>query len=409
MTTSKQRTVLLYRQACARVALALQQQRHVLASSRLAFVIASSTLLFSCSQQSPDASTVRVVSWGGQFQADLIGSWVQPASKATGISLQTEAWDGDYGALTTRIDKKLNTWDLVHVELFYVLKPQYQDLFETFPDRTLFTLSEGIRSDKTTNHLVEGGYAAPVLEYAYVVAGRSDKSGRYNPATIGWKQFWDLEAIPGRRGLRDFPVGNIEAALASLGHDPRTYLYNESDPAQIQQKVEAALNRLTEISSSVVWWKTGDELQQGLESGDMVLAGAWSGRVLAAFRTLCPRATQVDKCVIAANPSTALISTDWWVIPKASPHAKNANRLLIAMFSQSAITGAIEFSNKQGYAAPVNQENASDAIATYFLKLGSSKNSQLAGHIDEQFWSKNFDAINDTWRTWRARTQRNVN
>lgn len=370
---------------------------------RSAAVVASTALLFSCGQDSQEDSTVRVVSWGGQFQADLIESWVQPASKAANVSLQTETWDGDYGALTTRIEKHLNTWDLIHVELFFVKNPRSRNLFEAFPNRSLETLGDAIRNDESTSSLVASGYAVPVLEYAYVLAGRRGNNGAYDPATLNWAQFWDIKKIPGRRGLRDFPVGNIEVSLASLGHNSRSYLYSETDPAEIRKKVTEALERLTEISPVVVWWKTGDALQQGLESGDMILAGAWSGRVLAAFRTACPRVTEVTQCVIAANPSTAFISTDWWVIPKGAPHAKGADRLISSMFSPALTAGAIDFSKKQGYAVPINTGIDSDTVSSHYLTLGSSANSEAAGRIDEEFWSTNFDMINDMWLRWRAK------
>jgi len=244
-------------------------------------------LMFSLQIVKADDARLRVVSWGGLFQKDLVESWLQPTAQRLGLKIQTEAWDGDYAALSKRIEKRLNNWDLVHVESTYVRVPGYERLFESFPGRRLDKLNDAIAKDPRLASLLKDGYAAPILEYAVLVAGRGDLIQR-EVATVGWPEFWDTQLIPGHRGLRDFPVGNIEAALASLGHDPVIYLYGETDPSKLHAKVEKAFGQLQKLAPTIVWWKTGDTLQQGLESGDMVLAAAWSGRALAAFRSLCP-------------------------------------------------------------------------------------------------------------------------
>jgi putative spermidine/putrescine transport system substrate-binding protein len=292
---------------------------------------------------------------------------------------------------------------MIHVESIYVMNPRFTELFESFPGRQLETLSGSIKADSTLSALVRDGFAAPVLEYAYLVAGRSDLIGGRDVATLSWKDFWDIENIQGGRGLRDFPVGNIEAALASLGHDPRTYLYAETDPAKLRFKLDEALARLTRLLPAVIWWKTGDKLQQGLESGDMTLAGAWSGRVLAAFRVRCPAAKQLTDCPIGANPNTALISTDWWIIPKGVAGKDNANRLLVELFAPRNRGNAAEFAARQGYSVPISEHNPKDPIAKYFLELGSSDNSK-ATRLDEKFWGRSFDDINRIWLEWRARS-----
>jgi putative spermidine/putrescine transport system substrate-binding protein len=359
----------------------------------------------SCTPTPPVQNTVRVVSWGGQFQTDLMAHWVTPAAEDADLTLEAESWDGDYGALTTRIERARNNWDVVHVEANYVMTPRFQQLFQSFPGRELGTLSPSIRDDEILSDLIQSGRAAPVLEYAYVVAGRSDRLNGRSAATVSWQDFWDVRALPGRRGMRDFPVGNIEAALASMGHDPRTYLYEERDAARVRQIVNEALARIGAIQPQIVWWSSGDELQQQLETGDVALAAAWSGRVRAAFRTLCPGVTDVNACKVAANPRTALISTDWWIIPNGAPHPENGDRLMRALFAQAQVSGAREFAERQGYAAPVVGADARDPVASHFLHLGSSGNEQRLARISEVFWGQHFDEIYQMWNDWRAGSQ----
>jgi len=351
-------------------------------------------------------NVVHIVSWGGKFQSDLMSSWVAPAAKRSGLILQTDSWDGDYGALTRRVSIGLNTWDLVHVESYYVMTPGHDQLFRSFPKRSLPTISATYLNDPLLVTILNEGYAAPVLEYAYIAATREDLLPQNAKQTsYGWKEFWDLKRLPGHRGLRDFPIGNLEAALVSLGHSPQSYLYDPTLAKDvIQHRVQEALDRLHELRGYIVWWKTGDQLEASLDSGDMVFAGAWSGRLLSVHRELCKTVT-VAQCRLKTALDSALISTDWWVIPANTTRGEAADKLVKALFSREAVDGAKQFSERQGYTAPINDKISADPVAQFYLNAGSSGNTQAVARIDERFWSANFDWINEEWQSWRLANQ----
>lgn len=362
-------------------------------------------LVSSCGDTQPKPSSVRIVSWGGSFQSSLIDNWVEPASERAGIQIETESWAGDYSALTTRIKRGLNNWDVVHVEAMYVMSPDFKELFQGFPNRTLVELGPQVANDSIVADLVTGGYAAPVLEYAYLIAGRTDLVTQKDLSSLTWSDFWDLEKIQGHRGMRDFPIGNIEAALASKGYDVESYLYEEEDPIKVEEKVREALQRLDEITPEIIWWTSGNFLQQGMESGDMVLAAAWSGRVLSAARNLCDIKKSIQDCVLQASAQSAFISTDWWIIPLNAPNGEDANKLLTALYDQNSINGAREFSLDQGYTVPVNWTPQSSSQADEILKMGSTRNESRIARINEKFWGKYFFSINQKWLNWRLSSQ----
>jgi putative spermidine/putrescine transport system substrate-binding protein len=360
--------------------------------------------LSGCSKE-PKNDQVNVVSWGSQFQADLMGQYVRPMAKQAGVSLREDAWDGDYAGLTTSIERGINNWDIVHVEGMYVLTSRRHELFQAVSGRDLSLINPALQSDKGLIEALKGGSAVPLLEYGYVVAGRSSKIGGRDPSRLTWADFWDVKGIPGQRGMRDVPVGNIEAALASKGLDVNTYLYKETDVAKLHAKVDEALARISEIAPSIVWWTTGEQLQQGLETGDMPLVAAWSGRVWSAYKTICPSQNDLSKCDVRANPRTSYISTDWWIIPKNAPHKDAADRLLRALVSKPALTRAAAFAERQGYSVPLIGAEVRDPVAKYFLDMGSSANKIKAGRLSEQFWGEHYTWINERWLKMRVRTQ----
>lgn len=359
----------------------------------------ATALLLSCSktasnnQPTPDKQRpVKIVSWGGQFQDDMRVNWWQPAAQKCGVDFESGSWDGDYGALSSRIRKGINDWDLVHVEAHYVKSPEAASLFESFPARKLTRVNPQLKNE----------FAVPILEYGYVLAYRTDL---FKAETApNWTTFFDPQAVPGHRALRDFPVGNIEIALISKGYNVEETLYSSALPrAQVEQRVDEALQQFDRIKPSIIWWTSGDQLQRILTGGEAPLTAAWSGRVWSAHKQLCPN-VPLENCSLKANEQTSLVSTDWWIIPKNAPNARRANDFLECMYSENeAITGAQKFQFAQGYALPLEGLQIEDPVARYYLGLGSSANTKVQGRIQEEFWSTNFEWINARWLTWRSR------
>lgn len=337
----------------------------------------------------PANPVVRLASWGGRFQDDLVRLWVEPAARQCELELQTQSWNGDYAALTARIQRGVNDWDVVHVEAHYVANPFADSLFEAFPGRRLSTALPTLAGEPR---------AVPVLEYGYLLAFRRDLLNiEHSP---DWSVFFE-SSLAGRRGVRDFPVGNIEAALLALGRSPQTALYAQSlSRSEVERQVRDALSTFDRIKPLILWWQSGDQLQQMVTTGDVVMAAAWSGRVLSARRSLC---STDGNCAIDVNPRTALVSTDWWVIPRGASGAPAANELLQCLFGESAGPGAQAFSEAQGYRAPMANLTFSDPVVARFLDVGSAANPDAAARIDEAFWSRNFEWISREWNAWRVR------
>lgn len=369
----------------------MSQPRRVI--QRLITVVLATGLLLSCSRTTPEKPRpLKIVSWGGQFQEDMRANWWVAAAAKCGVEFEPGAWDGSYGALSARIQRGINDWDLVHVEAHYVKTPEAASLFEGFPDRKLTRIDPQLSSPT----------AVPILEYGYVLAYRSDL---INASTApDWSAFFDLQTVPGHRALRDFPLGNIEIALLSKGYNLEEVLYSPSlSRAQVELRVDEALQQLGKIKPSIIWWTSGDQLQRILAGGEAPMTAAWSGRVWSAHRQLCPGVTDPKNCSLQANEGTSLVSTDWWIIPKGAPNAGRANDFLVCMYSnEEAIAGAQKFQLLQGYSLPFTNLEVSDPVARYFLSLGSSANKNAKGRIQESFWGQNFEWINARWRNWRT-------
>ena len=339
----------------------------------------------------PGTRVVRVASWGGGFQKDLLDEWLGPSAKGVEVALAPESWEGDYSALAARIQRGTNEWDLVHVEAFFVQRPDAADLFESFPTRRLAEL------DPTAQHL-ELPTAVPVLEYAYVLVSRSNQAPKEAPLT--WKVFFDPASGDTKRGLRDFPIGNIEAAIVALGRRPEEALYRADLPQiEVEERVSEALGCIDRVRENIVWWRSGDQLFRGLIGGDTPWCAAWSGRALKASIELRNGATGG----LVAFPESALVSTDWWVIPKGARAREAASDLLAALYSARNSEGARNFAEKTGYSVPIRSLSYADPLVREYLELVRGTRGVPPIRLSERFWSRNFDWISERWRAWRAR------
>jgi putative spermidine/putrescine transport system substrate-binding protein len=330
----------------------------------------------------------------------MIAKWVSPAAKAAGVQLQAQTWNGDMGAFATRIRRGVNTWDLVHVEMQDAYRPDRKELFHTLTARGAARLEDAYRQ----NPVVAEGLAMPNYEWGYVLAYRTDVIGRTPAQPLSWPALWDLQRYPGRRGIRDWPIGAIEIALQSLGRDPRVVLYDAKlSRADIERQVSDALKRLSVISKQTVWWETGDQVQRGLISGDMAFAAGFTGRTGSAFQELCPGVASAGRpCKLAVNPATAMVVADWWIVPRGAKNAEAADALLRAMFSDAhAAQGASAFASARGYHVPIQDLRVEGDVVREFVEMGSSRNA-TALTLDPQFWGANFSWIMERWRVWRS-------
>ncbi|NPD85149.1 extracellular solute-binding protein [Lentimicrobium sp. L6] len=337
-------------------------------------------LITSCS--SKKEKSVKFISWGGKFQKDLVENWVKPISDTLNISLTSESWNGDYGILTSRITKGINTWDIIHVEDHYINHPSAENIFEKFNTENKCKFKDELFNE----------YGIPLLQYGYILAYDTRNNEVENPT---WNDFFNIQSFSGKRGLRDFPIGNIEIALLALGRGLDSCLYNPLlTKNEIEHQLDDAFDLLNSINSETIWWTTGDQLQKGLESGEFAMVASWSGRIWSINKSA------KNKSTIKINPKDALISTDWLIIPKGAKNIEEAKQLLFNLYKYPQ--NAKNFSLAQGYLVPSEDISINNSDSEIYLKHGSFKNKKGI-IINNRFWSKNFSWISQEWNSWRLK------
>jgi len=318
------------------------------------------------------ADEITVADVGGAPGAAIRKAFCDPFEKATGIRAASVAHESDP---TTQFKLLVDThsyiWDLCMVtpaHVGYLSKPK--DYLEPL----------NIPLDEVPD-LVHGALT-PVWfgfsVFATLLAYRTDKFGDKGPNN--WADFWDVVKFPGRRGLYKGVSGMIEAALMADGV-PAGKLY--------PLDVDRAFRMLDKIKSHVnVWWTSGAQNTQILQSGEIDMTDTWGARAYAAIEGGAP---------VKMVWTQGLYSTDGWSIPKGTPRADLARKFI--RFCMQPEQQAI-YSNTVAN-APTNQK-AYEFIKPERAKILATYPENLKGlaPTDDIWWAQNRSKVVERFQDW---------
>ncbi|WP_455886186.1 ABC transporter substrate-binding protein [Pseudomonas rustica] len=344
---------------------------------KIACVLAASATL-ACLAAPALARDLTVVSWGGAYQDSQRKIFFEPYSKASGIKVLEDSWDGGIGLLRTRAESDDGGWDVVQVEREDLLLGCSEGLFVPLD----FTRIGGEKS-----YIPEAVSECGVGNNVYNFVLTYDTSKLKTPPQ-GWADFFDLQRYPGKRALRQGPKGNLEIALMADGVAPGEVYKTLNGPGG----VERAFKKLDTIKPQLLFWKTGGQPMQFLASGEVVMSSVYNPRVT--------NAVKLDKKPFGMVWNQSLQTMDSWVILANSPNVDKAYGLLKVMgqaenqrlWPEAQHTG---ITSKAGIEQTPASELADSPIAD-----PNKKNILM---IDDQFWVDRIDEINAKWAAWSAR------
>ncbi len=339
-----------------------------------------------------------VVSFGTAYSYDLTEFWLKPAAEKCGFDLKEYSiYDpgirtfktlGQYAQWAEQIRNGTNEWDLRQVMDEACFIDGGEQVFAEYPDRNIPTIPDHLQFARTV----------PADQFAYLVAWRKDILGE--DAMPSWADFFDVKNIPGKRCVRYMPHGQIEVALLAMGRDVQNELYDPSlTKEQIEKQVDDALAMFDRFGTDVAWWGASYQSHKPLVEGEVVMGAVWNRRVLRASEDLSPGVLPEDS-LLQANPATAVVVTDWWLIPKG-PRQDQANELLICMLTdKDVLKSAAKWCELQYNLIPADYMPIENDFLRHHLEMGSYKNAQRALDVDPRFWGKNFTWITERWNKW---------
>lgn len=272
----------------------------------LAGQIVISALLASAAMAQP--AEVVVATTGGTYDRALKEVWFEPFTKATGIKVATVmATDSEQ---RTRAQAMANagkvTWDIINNVDIIAESAQNRGFSR---DLTAFCTSFEARKDlaeKTCNST-----GVKISFNATLMAFNAERFKDQRPAT--WADFWNVTRFPGPRALPSFndPWRVLAAALLADGV-PADKLF--------PLDVDRALKKLDEIKPQIqLWWRTGDQSQQGFRNAEYVMGMIWGTRAAA---------LKAEKQPVEVSYDGAFLLADTMQILRDGPNSAGAEALL---------------------------------------------------------------------------------
>lgn len=239
---------------------------------RLSILITMAALLSATTVPVLADDAITVTSYGGSYTKSQELAFYGPFTKATGVKILQDEWDGSTAKLKGMVETGQVTWDIVDVEPGHAL----QGCDEGWLEEIDYSKLGGREA------FVDGAAmdcAVATIVFSTIVAYDVAKFPNGGPVTMA--DFFDAEKFPGPRSLRKAPKTTLEFALIADGVATGDVYKVLSTP----EGVDRAFAKLDTIKKDVkVWWSAGAQPPQLLADGEVAMTTAWNGRIYDAVK-----------------------------------------------------------------------------------------------------------------------------
>jgi len=336
--------------------------------------------------------TVTTVSWGGSYARAVNEGINIPFTAATGIRVNVEDYNGGLAQIRAQVDVGNIHWDVVDLEIADAVRGCDEGLLELIDINTMPAGPDGTPAadDFILESQTECGVGA--VFWSTVYAYNADNIPGEKPTTI--EDFFDLEAFPGRRGMRRVPQVNLEFALMADGV-PLDQVYAVLDTPE---GLNRAFRKLETIKDQVIWWEAGAQPPQMLADGEVVMSTAYNGRIFNA------QVLEDQPFVIVWDGQ--LLDVGQIGIVAGTPRLEAALRYIAfatSAQSQAAVGRRISYSPTRRSGAPLVTTHVEAGVDMAPHLPASPGNVDRALRYDWEWWVDNQDELNERFSAWLVR------
>ncbi|MBP7242102.1 ABC transporter substrate-binding protein [Amaricoccus sp.] len=334
------------------------------------------------------AQEITVVSWGGAYGASQMEAYHKPYQALTGIKINSVDADNPATPIKAQVEAGNVTIDVADVEPSDLVRLCDEGALEVL---AIDELPDGADGTPAAEDFIEGGLydcGVGTIVYSTLIAYRTDGTAPTSTA-----DFFDLEKIPGKRGLRKGAKYALELALMADGVPPAEVY----DMLATPEGVDRAFAKLDTIKDQVVWWEAGAQPPQLLADGEVVMTTAYNGRIFNAMIS--------ENQPFELFWPNQILDFNLFVIPKGAPNkeaawefikwATDTQRLADqasfisygpARKSSAPLVGLFkDGKTEMGPHMPTNPDYMADALTT-----------------DIEFWADHDIELNERFNAWLA-------
>jgi putative spermidine/putrescine transport system substrate-binding protein len=337
------------------------------------------------------AEEVTVMSWGGAYEVSQVEAYNKPFAAETGATVNMVAADNPATPIKAMVEAGNVSVDVADIEFSDAIRLCDEGLLEPIDASMLPAAPDGTPASED---FIEGALtdcAVASIVWSTVVAFDTSKFSGTAPATMA--DFFNVEAFPGKRGLRKGAKANLEMALIADGV-PAAEVY---DMLETPEGVDRAFAKLDTIKDSVVWWEAGAQPPQLLADGEVTMSTAYNGRIF-------------NAAISEGKPfeiiwDGQIMDFDLFVVPKGAPNKDTAMKYIAfatdtqrladqakwisygpARLSSGALVGMYQDGKTEmGPHMPTAEANLANALVNNF-----------------EFWADRDTELNERFNSWLA-------
>jgi len=313
------------------------------------------------------ADNILLISWGGNYREAVENTLCKPFTKETGIGV-TVADTPDLAKVKVQVSSNKVEWDVFDGPGAMMMSGSRAGYWEPL-DKSIVDTAEvpvGVNPDNVAFYLAAGGVG---FDPKRTPAGKHPED---------FKQFWDVAAFPGRRGLRTRISEMLEMALLADGVEPAK-LY--------PLDVERGFKSLDKIKPHITKWI--DESPQALtlvQTGEIDFSYVYSGRV---------KNAQAQGGSIDYSFKQSINIPEYLAVLKGAPHKEAAMKFVA--FALRADRNAA-FAEAMSY-IPANSKSAAMMSEESRKWLPDLKNPNNVT-MDDGWWAPKFDDLQRRFKEW---------
>jgi putative spermidine/putrescine transport system substrate-binding protein len=310
-------------------------------------------------------------SWGGVYQEAQDTAIIKPYEADHPELAIVEDSPYDYSKIKQMVDNRAVTWDVVDVDPFFPLGN-----CGTYAQ----PLDYSVIDTSTIDPRLVSECGVPAITFATVLAYDTTKYGQAGPQS--WSDFFDTTKFPGTRALNSGPQGGaMEIALLADGVAPED-LY----PLDYAR----AFRKLDSLGDNLIFWDSGAQGQQMMETHETDMIAVWNGRGYFAAK---------NGATFVPVWNQPLISYDAYMVVAGAPHPEEAMRLIAYALTPQAQG---RFQSEIPYAAVNSQATPSTGDALFKTWLNSPDHVTSGVLVDQPWWASHQKSATTNWIGWFA-------
>ena len=320
------------------------------------------------------AGNVSIMTFGRANQEAMETAYFEPFRRATGVKVDTDAYDGQTDEFKSLLKSGHPPWDVIQVESAELTIGCKQGWLQKLDHGRIAATRDAVKGATA-----ECGAGIFAWSQAFVY-----DAGRLAGTPDSWADFWNVKQFPGKRGLRRSAKYTLEFALLADGVAPAA-LYSVLATAE---GVDRAFRKLDQLKESIVWWEAAAQPSLFLDARRVVMSSAYTLWIDAARK-------RGKNWRIVWNQS--LYDFDSWAMPKGAAHRDEGYRF-IAFASKPENQKA--FSEAIGY-GPANSK-ALKMLKPEVARTLPTQSSNLNGaiRIDIPFWIAHGVQLEERFAAW---------